>query len=256
MRKVLLLALCLPLLGSSQSTLLFELSKPGIEHKSYLFGTIHVQDEKAFNFNDSVFWAIEQADKAEFELDLNQRQMQRKLMDEVKEVFDEEFENKLKYYIITDLAPAIMDKFDAGELAKSLSSKMLPVVKKIVESRFGSDNRSKFVDLYLQNYARSINKEIVGIEGYEEQVIALLGDVNDIKLERMTPFIMKFFKSEDLNSSMLAYFSSTQEMIDGYSQHDLDKICATLVSQDYSNNPLYKRFYDRIFIQRNDLMYE
>ncbi|PZP49553.1 MAG: hypothetical protein DI598_07540 [Pseudopedobacter saltans] len=42
-----------------EKTLLWRISGNGLQKPSYLFGTIHLTDERLFNFQDSVYHAIE-----------------------------------------------------------------------------------------------------------------------------------------------------------------------------------------------------
>ena len=58
-------------LSYSQNTLLFKISGKDLKQPSYAFGTMHVNDEKAFNFGDAVFDAIEACEVAAFEIDMS-----------------------------------------------------------------------------------------------------------------------------------------------------------------------------------------
>lgn len=250
------LILCLPLLVSAQNTLLFELTHPELTTTSYLFGTVHVQDEAAFNFNDSVFWAIEQVDKAEFELDLNQNILRSQILKEVKNTFDEDFKERAEVYITEDLLPALMENYTPSELSENISTKLIPFLQDFVTKRLQADNRSMFVDRYLQQYAELKGKEIVGIEGYEEQLSALLGDLNEMRFDGTTDVILEALQKEEFSSKLINYFGSTDVMIEAYHKHDLDELCTLIATGSEVNNQLVKNLYKRIFYDRNELMFE
>lgn len=250
------LILCLPLLVSAQNTLLFELTHPELTTTSYLFGTVHVQDEAAFNFNDSVFWAIEQVDKAEFELDLNQNILRSQILKEVKNTFDEDFKERAEVYITEDLLPALMENYTPSELSENISTKLIPFLQDFVTKRLQADNRSMFVDRYLQQYAELQGKEIVGIEGYEEQLSALLGDLNEMRFDGTTVVILEALQKEEFSSKLINYFGSTDVMIEAYHKHDLDELCKLIATGSEVNNQLVKNLYKRIFYDRNELMFE
>ena len=52
----------------SQS-LLWEISGNGLQKSSYLFGTVHLSDQRVFNFNDSVFAKIDECDAFTMEIE-------------------------------------------------------------------------------------------------------------------------------------------------------------------------------------------
>ena len=109
MKRLLIILLLAPIAGMAQNTLLFEVAKKGIAQKSYLFGTLHVQDERAFAFNDSVMWAIDQSKTAAFELNLDQTELATSLTKEkMKDFIDTAFIRKLTAYISNDFLPTLI----------------------------------------------------------------------------------------------------------------------------------------------------
>jgi TonB family protein len=215
-----------------------------------------VQDEAAFNFNDSVFWAIDQSEKAEFELDLNQTVLRNELVKNMESHFDDAFKERAELYLTKDLLPALMERYSPSELAQNISSKVIPFVIDFMTKRFQADNRTMFVDKYLQEYAESQGKEIVGIEGYDEQVKALIGDLNDLEFDGFTETILKGLEKDELSSNMVNYLGSTQIMIDAYHNHQLDEICTLVSASTEMENQFIKNLYKRIFYDRNELMFD
>ena len=126
MRFITLTLLIASSLSYAQTSILYEISGKGLEQNSYLFGTLHVQNEEAFNFNDSVFWAINQCETAAFELDFNLRSN------------NFNFENtKLKglaEHLATELIPAIMDAIPPDTMAYKIINKLVPLYKYILSS--------------------------------------------------------------------------------------------------------------------------
>ena len=51
------------------STLLWRISGNGLQKSSYLFGTLHLTDERVFNLGDSLYRSIEQSDGFAIEID-------------------------------------------------------------------------------------------------------------------------------------------------------------------------------------------
>jgi uncharacterized protein YbaP (TraB family) len=51
------------------NTLLWRISGHGLSKPSYLFGTLHLQDKRLFNFGDSLYQSIEAVDGFALEID-------------------------------------------------------------------------------------------------------------------------------------------------------------------------------------------
>ncbi len=258
MKRLLIILLLVPIAGIAQNTLLFEVAKKGIVQKSYLFGTLHVQDERAFAFNDSVMWAIDQSKIAAFELNLDQTELATSLTKEkMKGLIDTSFITKLSAYISNDFLPTLMERMTPEELSTKIINDLLPNYFDLLKNKLSSNQRASFVDLYLQEYARSKEKEIVGIETYTEQIMALLGDINAYSFEdkQLSTKIVDYLQNSELNLNIAEWMSGTEEMILAYGNADLSQLCQTVAASD-DGKALGSAFYKRIFTDRNDLMYE
>ncbi len=258
MKRLLIILLLAPIAGMAQNTLLFEVAKKGIAQKSYLFGTLHVQDERAFAFNDSVMWAIDQSKTAAFELNLDQTELATSLTKEkMKDLIDTVFIRKLTAYISNDFLPTLMERMTPEELSTKIVNDLLPNYFDLLKNKLSSNQRASFVDLYLQEYARSKKKEIVGIETYTEQIMALLGDINAYSFndKQLSTKIVDYLQNSELNLNIAEWMSGTEEMILAYGNADLSQLCQTVAASD-DGKALGSAFYKRIFTDRNDLMYE
>jgi uncharacterized protein len=258
MKRLLIILLLAPIAGMAQNTLLFEVAKKGIAQKSYLFGTLHVQDERAFAFNDSVMWAIDQSKTAAFELNLDQTELASSLTKEkMKGLIDTAFITRLTAYISNDFLPTLMERMTPEELSTKIVNDLLPNYFDLLKNKLSSNQRASFVDLYLQEYARSKKKEIVGIETYTEQIMALLGDINAYAFDdkQLSTKIVDYLQNSELNLNIAEWMSGTEEMILAYGNADLSQLCQTVVASD-DGKALSSAFYKRIFTDRNDLMYE
>ncbi|MBT8326722.1 MAG: TraB/GumN family protein [Bacteroidia bacterium] len=258
MKKIITLLFFSPLFTFAQNSILFEVSKPGQTEKSYLMGTIHVQDEKAFNFNDSVFWAIDQCSKTAFELDLSLGSI--KKMDEkaITEIIDTQYITSLGKYIETNFIPQLVNEIPAKDLAHKITANILPAYIEFMKLKFSANNRTQFVDQYLQNYARKNKKEIIGIETYTEQFKAILGNMSSFDYEKanLSDKMIEFIKKDNIDFDIMELFNGTEQMIDFYHQGDLRGLCDYLNTTISSTNAFATSLYERIFFDRNDLMFE
>ncbi len=243
MRKITLILLFISALAYSQNSILYEISGNGKSHKSYLFGTLHVQNEEAFNFNDSVFWAIDQCNLAAFELDFD---LKRNNLD-----IEEERVEELLKYLAEEVVPAIMEAIPADSMAKKIINSVVPMYKYILSSQFDmSGKRADVVDQYLQNYSRSVGKEILGIETFSEQINAILGD----DFTGLKEGILKMFTTEDFFENLMDYPGNVNDLVEAYSKLDYAGICNQIAQVGDLSNPFVSSFYGRIFTDRNELM--
>lgn len=258
MRKTLLILTILPLFSFAQKSLLYEVTNPKNGAKSYLFGTMHVQEESAFQFNDSVFWAIDQSQKTAFELDLSMDALKNIDKESMKELIDTQYLLDFGTYLQENFVPKLMKEIPASELAKKLTENLLPAYMELVKAKMSPDNRSFFVDQYLQNYAIKNEKEVIGIETYMEQIKAFVGDINSFDYEKfkVSDKMIKFLKKDDFNFDFVSMLSGTEQMVNDYSTGNLDGLCDYVSKEVDSKNKFTKGLYHRIFTERNEVMFD
>ena len=172
----LILVLLIPLLGQSQNTdksgyeLLWKVSHDSLEQESYLFGTIHLRDKRAFEFPDSLMDRFLACDgfAMEIHLDTMWLNILETRMREVSTEYwqDELSEDELVYYAeqAEDLG---LEKTDVKGSWNSLRFLLRNV------ERNKAPKMPVYLDAWLFYQARSAGMEIYGLEGYEEHNRAL-----------------------------------------------------------------------------------
>jgi len=257
MKQLLLSAVCTlaACFSFAQNSLLYELSKPGSTQKSYLFGTIHTQDERAFVFNDSVFWAIDQTTAAVFEMKLSGKEGAN-MPKAIKEYFqDTQFVNKVKNYTSSQFMPLLMNEIPAKDLADKITGQIMPLYFEMLKSVSEQKQRISFVDQLLQNYAYNRKKKVIGLETVDEQLNALLGDFKTMNLDSMqlAEKIVAYLKKDQFNLELLRSGMSPDTIINMYHSGNLIEIGIFFTSPE--NIQSYGAIYDRILVKRNDIMY-
>ena len=117
---------------TSDYNLLWQINGPNLETPSYLYGTMHLNDERIFRFPDSLWLAIEACDQFAVEIDLNSSS--------------------------ADICNYISETMgDAG------GKEDMPMPKE--ENRMAT-----IMDAYLMQYAKSKGKRIVGLENLADQL--------------------------------------------------------------------------------------
>ena len=151
--------------------LLWKIESEKMTEPSYLFGTMHVQDERAFNFSDSVMINLERCDQ--FAMELHPDSMMAAIYDKI---FDPDTTNYFKEYMSEEEYKMFLEKFskDKGYNFEDIENKNPITVKALTKrkSSYGSD-RSTFVDMHLCGVAKTYGKSIHGLENTDNQLLNL-----------------------------------------------------------------------------------
>ncbi|BDS12075.1 TraB/GumN family protein [Aureispira anguillae] len=157
-----------------KNTLLWEISGKNVQAPSYLFGTMHVRDNRAFRKIDFLKSCIENcaAFAAEFDLkdaDLAQLQQASKLPNG-KTLQD--FLNPKIYQKLDRLV-----RIETGQQLEQFKySSPIILFNLISESQFQADNQMA-LDSMLYTIAQNANKELMGLETFHEQM-AVFSKIN------------------------------------------------------------------------------
>jgi uncharacterized protein YbaP (TraB family) len=155
MRIVIILTVLLPFCLFSQTTyvqndkqLLWEISSPKLNEKSYIFGTIHSNDKRVFDLADSVYILMDKAKMIVLETD-------------VFSLFN-------KIDTRNALPKTLYDKNGNPYTASLKASK----------TAYGDENgMPQFLDAFFEEYCYNNQKTFFALESYDAQ-LSLLDDVN------------------------------------------------------------------------------
>lgn len=148
--------------------LLWKIESNHPEKPSYLFGTMHVNDYRAFNFSDAVMQSIESCDI--FATEVHPDSVTHALFNNIithdtinpfKKVLNDERYNKLK------------EQFEEinGYDFEKLQSKNPMIVRSLLSSKNEDPkNKQTFVDAYLYGIAKTLRKKITGLERVKNQI--------------------------------------------------------------------------------------
>lgn len=156
--------------------LLWKISGKDLKQPSYLFGSMHVKNRKAFNFSDSVMRSIAKTSAFALELhpdsmlqslykDIQKQSLKEQLTDEQKETLRQKYEEKY--------GKAPNDDDESLYHPLLVRNMLKPDVTE-------NDDMDTFLDAYLYGIARTQGKKIFGLEKTEDQ-IATLNEEEDIE---------------------------------------------------------------------------
>lgn len=214
--------------------LLWEIKHKDSNKKSYLFGTLHLKDARAFKFSDSVIPAIKRTEV--FALEIHP--------DSVVSGFSENYyntekENIYKKILSKEEYQKLKDRlFEVKQIdLDSFPMKHPSLIKSMLtldESK--ADDRRTFLDAYLYGIAYNSKKVIAGLDKVEDQMY-MFEDLSDMELRES---ILSIVNNEP---------SDTENQIDQitklYYEGDLEKILAYVS---------YSRATDSIMAKRNLVM--
>ncbi len=214
--------------------LLWEIKHKDSNEKSYLFGTIHVKDNRAFKFSDSVIPAIKKAEM--FALEINP--------DSVYNDFDKNYyatgsENVFKRILSKKDYQRLKDRFyEVNQSDLDSFPIMHPqlIASMLSKERVKPDDRRTFLDAYLYGIAYNYKKEVTGLEKIEDQIPSV-ADLDDSELKERILGVLDS-SNEELDEQL-------EKIIQLYVDGDIDAIL------DYINNydPI-----DKIMVSRNNVM--
>jgi len=222
--------------GQTEQSLLWEISGPGLDEPSYLYGTIHIQDKRVFSFDSIVWKKFNECEAYAMEL----------LLDEIDK---EEIQKMMlmKDTTLRDLLSPedykLLDQFFRKKTGTGimLYDKMKPfmVYSQISISGFSQD-MPLALDAYFLEKARKSGKKALGIEKLSDQ----LGAIDQITLKDQAQMLMVFVK----DTSSLED-NGFEEMLKSYCNADLK-----MLTEMTADTSLPGNFEEAFLTKRNETM--
>ncbi len=242
MRSFSLTLFLLPLFGWAQApskALLWKVDGQGLSHSSYVVGTVHSRDARAFGQVPQLLEVIREVDAVAGELDLtntNAASMELAMAmmmpsgTDLADLYSQRKFERVQTSISEHLGSMAMM---AGRLKPFFLMSLLS------ESAMKADS-AMVLDQYLQVKASEMGKEILGLETMEEQLAA----VDDLSLQEQADMLYQLVKND-------LYLADMDRMMDAYAAQDLDRL-----TKIASLGGLSDDFSTRLLTVRNKLMAE
>ena len=246
-RLLFLMAICLCTF-SANAQLLWEISGNGLEKPSYLYGTMHLGDERIYQFNDSLMPAFENCQLFAGELQL----LDQSMFSSFGMLADMMMPNDttLKDLMTRDQYKLVKRKLDKrlDEMGMLMFAEYFERIKPIFVSIIMTDFESQVkqaqtgggkepVDLYFQKLAKEKGMKVVGLETMDEQMQVF----DNIPLTKQANMLYEELnkKKKDKKDEI-----DVDQMIDLYASEDIDslyKLTSTGFDSDINEDLLYKR---------------
>ncbi len=215
----------------TENTLLWRITGKGLTHPSYLYGTMHLTDDRLFNFSDSLLLAIEKTEG--FAMEVDPDDMITVLMEDI--LNDVKPTRLLKDVVskkaFTKFAPLLSKRI--GKKQDVLTVKdVLQEQNKWMQEAYIKGAAPTFVDAWLYDLARKQGKWVGGIEDIQDQS----GLMEDIFNEQDLQFLVA-----DYSTVGKMYLDS---MIRTYERQDIATIEAMSSDDDTDRK-------DKLLLRRN-----
>ena len=229
----------------SQNTyqgLLWEIYGNGLTDTSYLYGTMHIQDERVFQFQEGVEKAFDRSVIFAMELNMdsvNTLELMSELIMESPYRLDSLLSEK-EYEIVNQY---FKDSLGIGLL---IFNKMQPIyTSQMVSLKKMNKDSAEALDIYLFNKAKEQNKIVVGLEFMEEQINAFKSIPYDIQAKELFNAVEDAINGED---------QQIDGLIDYYVKGDLDRLLALTLESEFSDNEINTIFQKVFLVNRNHKM--
>ena len=215
--------------GNSQS-LLWKIYGKGLRDTSYLYGTIHIQDKRVFQFDSIVYDKMNAVEAYAMELNpekIDMEAMKKQMLMKkhtLKELLPDSDYQYLNDYMQKKMGTGVLlyNKMKPFFLESQLSQMDMPKDKK------------KALDLYFFDYAKKHQKITLGIEKLEDQ----LGAIKAISLSDQAKMLMQTVRDTTQ--------TDFEDLLNAYLHADFDKFAELMKDTSLPSN-----FEEALLTKRN-----
>lgn len=241
--SVLLILSCFSSVAQDRSNynLLWRIEHDDLKHSSYLFGTMHVKDERVFDFSDSVLFALDKCNVLALEIDPDDyfRALSKEDGDDKT---DDDFKNQLsekEYRLLAEKLKKELDiEMEDVRVKSPLIFRSLLYEKKLKST----SERDLTLDSYLHRVAKQQGKKVLGLEDINKGIRAASGFDSQFEKE---VFVRNFIydslstpKSSDVKDYVLDVQKGREDLIALYHKGDLDLINSRFqISTAFARDP-------------------
>ena len=220
------------------NSLFWEISGNGLTDHSYLYGTMHTQDERAFQFKEGVMDAFNQAEIYAMELNMDSVDQSALLS---KLIMDST--HSLKTLLTADEYTIVSDFFrDSLGQALFMFEKMQPLfTAQMVSLRDLEAQQTDALDIYFFKEAKKQKKQTIGLEKTMEQINAFSSIPYELQAKGLVDAVTDYGKEGELDMDA---------MMNYYVEGNLDKLLE-MTTKDEKDEEMSKIFNDIFLVKRN-----
>lgn len=197
--------------SQESQSLLWEISGNGLESPSYLYGTMHVGDKRAYKFSKSVMPSFNRCKS--FAMEINPSEVDPMEMMELMKLKEGTLQDMFTSEQWDSLSTFMMEKHHT-ELSTFNEFSPFFVYSMMSQSTF-KNNKGQALDLYFFEEAKKSRKDLHGLETVEEQISA----INTMTRDEQADLLLDVMRGKDSSDPKFH-----KKMLKHYSKGDLDKL--------------------------------
>jgi uncharacterized protein YbaP (TraB family) len=228
---------------TSQKSLAWKISGNGLEKPSYLYGTMHTQDKRVFDFQEGVLEAHKASDVYVMEVNMDLAD-QFAIMGMMMMDGDTTLESLLTPAQYDSVAQFFEDS--VGQSLALFNSMMPILTAQTIEFMNLGHEEKLALDLHFADLATAQGKEVIGLETAEEQVQALKAISYQDQADALYELVRD--KYDGVEDNML------EDLVDLYVQGDLEGMLALTAEESMSSEEAQLEFENSLILKRNRVM--
>lgn len=210
--------------------LLWKIEGKGLKKPSYLFGTMHLYDNRVFDFSDSVLLKLKEC--SAFAMEIHPDSM---IAFTLLKIVSRNSKNEFKD-LLTPAEYKEIDSLMKLRTGYTLDNIRMPqLAPMMIEKKMGKKNKNVFLDIYLYSLAKKSGKKILGLEKTEDQL--------ELRAPRSAEALRKMLQEQ---TDPTAQEKQLEQLIDIYHRGNIDELYSFLSVMKLKNPEQYqKMFTDR-----------
>ncbi len=252
----------------AKAQLLWEISGNNLKQKSYLFGTVHVGDERVIDYASNIYPYMDNSLTVAGELDLN---FMTSIMaityvmsprdSTLSKLLTKEEYQEIQPYLsekIGELAP-FLDMVRPVFIMAMLQEKEQEEYAKLAEKTEDA-KLEKFpaLDMYLQNRARENEQTVIGLETVKEQMSALNSTPINEQAKELYNYVIEKNNAQNNNQDSVKVEKNDTTLVKtDVSPNSMEKLISLYLSEniellhDQISNEFEKEAYQALIVRRN-----
>lgn len=242
----LILALFVVLSGFSQTTeksLAWKISGNGLKQTSYLYGTMHTQDQRVFDFKPGVIDALNASDVYVMEVNMDivdQFSIFTLMMMEGDTTLEELLTKKQYDSVATYFSDSL------GQSLQLFGTMMPLMTAQVLQLKDLNSDQDLPLDLYFADLAKKDEKEVLGLETVEEQIKALKSVSNKDQAIYLYQMVKEKYEGNES--------ASMKELVELYVKGDLEGMLELTTQESMTSEKADADFENNLIVKRNRIM--
>jgi len=228
---------------AQDNTFLFEISGKDV-HTSWLYGTIHLQDDRVFEFGDSVMAKFDKAAAYACEVKMSDV-MFAALALIIEKDSNKWIRNNLSEEDYKRVSKVLVDYMGFAMAQMADQMKPIMIATELLMSKTRKDHLFP-MDIEFENTAKKANKKVIGLETASDQLKYL----DDIPYEQQLKWLMHCVDSMNL------YLDLLEEMIEFYRTQRVKKLLFVMAESEKQEGEWYREWDEKMMRERNAVQLE